>query len=82
MMLTIFTKYYPNSKEVKQSHFVMNTFFYTMLEDMKDRSDYVYAKCERILKRKKVNLGDYSLTIIPVNITGSHWFLVAYDHES
>ena len=49
---------------------------------MKDRSDYVYAKCERILKRKKVNLGDYSLTIIPVNITGSHWFLVAYDHES
>ena len=64
-----------------QKAYVMNTFFYTMLEDMRDRSDYVYTKCERILKRKKVNLADYQLTIVPVNITGSHWFLAAFEHE-
>lgn len=43
MMLSIFSKYYPNSKEVNQSHFVMNTFFYSMLKD-KSSTD------ERILR--------------------------------
>lgn len=56
----------------------MNTFFYTMLEDM-TRKEYSYTKLARILSRKKLNLHDYSLILIPINITSSHWLFAALD---
>jgi sentrin-specific protease 1 len=59
----------------------MNTFFFTMLEDMSTRNDYSFTKCERILKRKRVTLDAYPLLIIPINVTGSHWFLAVYHVE-
>jgi len=65
-----------------QNAYIMNTFFYTMLEDMHIRCDYSFAKCERILKRKKVNLSDYTWTVIPVNVRGSHWYLAAYHKDT
>jgi Ulp1 family protease len=60
----------------------MNTFFFTMLEDMQSRSEYSFAKCERVLKRKKVNLRDYQYLIVPVNVRASHWFMMAYEVET
>ena len=60
----------------------MNTFFFTMLEDMSIRNDYSFTKCQRILKRRQVTLDSYPLVLIPVNVTGSHWFLVVYQVEN
>ncbi len=57
----------------------MNTFFFTLLEDMEARSEYRFEKCERIVKRKKVNLKEYAQVIIPVNVTSTHWFLMVYE---
>ena len=56
----------------------MNTFFYTLLEDMDKRSDYSFAKCERIIKRKKIDLKSYDYVLFPINVTSSHWFVAAY----
>ena len=57
----------------------MSTFFYTQLEGMRDSKSYSYAKLERILKRKKVNLFDFKYTLIPVNLPHSHWLLIVVD---
>lgn len=62
-----------------QRAYVMNTFFYTLLEDMHRRSDYSFAKCERVIKRKKVDLKSYAFVLFPINVTSSHWFLAAYE---
>ena len=48
--------------------FIMNTFFFTMLEDMARRQDYSFVKLQRIIKRSKVDLQDFRLVIIPINI--------------
>lgn len=47
-----------NLRQPSQAY-VFNTFFYTMLEDMHARGDYSFTKCERILKRKKVDLNAF-----------------------
>jgi hypothetical protein len=56
--------------------FVMNTFFFTMLEDMHARGDYNFAKLQRILRRIKFNLDTYETLVIPVNVKQCHWFLL------
>ncbi|TNV80992.1 hypothetical protein FGO68_gene15811 [Halteria grandinella] len=62
--------------------YVMNTFFYTMLEEMAKRGDYSFAKIERCLRRQKVDLKAYALTLIPVNLTHSHWLFLAVDFKA
>lgn len=60
--------------------YVMNTFFYTMLENMQANQNYNYSKLERIIKKLKIqNLSAFKLTLIPVNIRHSHWLLIAID---
>lgn len=50
------------------SVFTFNTYFYTMLEGMFQRGDYDYKKLERVLTRKKVNLKNYKMVLLPINI--------------
>lgn len=59
--------------------FVFNTYFYTMLESMLKRGDYDYKKLERVITRKKVNLRNYKMILVPINIEKYHWFLLALD---
>jgi len=60
--------------------FALNTFFYTMLENMAINKNYTYEKLNRVLKKQKVdNLASYSLIMIPVNIRHSHWLLLVLD---
>ena len=48
-----------------------------MIEQMLKRGDYDYRKLERVLKRKKVNLKNYKMIIVPINIERYHWFILA-----
>lgn len=59
--------------------YVFNTYFYTMLESMLKRGDYDYKKLERVITRKKVNLRNYKMILVPINIEKYHWFLLAAD---
>jgi len=54
----------------------MNTFFFTMLEDMHARGDYSFAKLQRILRRQRFNLDTHETLVIPVNVKQYHWFLL------
>ena len=60
--------------------YALNTFFYTMLENMKSNLSYNYDKLTRILKKQHLtSLSAFELTLIPVNIRHSHWLLLAVD---
>lgn len=61
------------------SVFSFNTYFYTMMEGMFQRGDYDYKKLERVITRKKVNLKNYKMVMLPVNIQHYHWFLICAD---
>ena len=61
------------------SIFCFNTYFYTMIENMLQRDDYDYRKLERVLTRKKVNLKNYKMVMVPINIEKFHWFLICAD---
>jgi sentrin-specific protease 1 len=69
-----------NLRSTTTHAFVFNTFFYTMLEDMHGRGSYSYTKCERVLKRKKVDLRatGYRHIVFPINVRSSHWYLAVY----
>lgn len=59
--------------------FCFNTYFFTQLEDMLKRGDYDYKRLERILIRKKVNLRNFKMVLVPVNIERYHWFVICVD---
>lgn len=60
--------------------YVLNTFFYTMLENMSLNKDYKYEKLSRVLKKQKItSLSNFPLTLIPVNIRHTHWLLLVLD---
>ena len=59
--------------------YVMNTYFFTMMEDMNRRNDYNYKKLEKFITRKGVNIKNYIMLVVPINIKNSHWFMMAVD---
>lgn len=61
------------------SVFCFNTYFYTMIEDMLKRGDYEFKRLERVLIRKNVNLKNFKMIMVPINIEKSHWFLLCLD---
>jgi Ulp1 family protease len=48
--------------------FAVNTFFFTMLEDMIGRNEYSFNKLQRVMKRLKFSLDRYDTLLIPVNV--------------
>ena len=46
---------------------------------MKQPGQYNYKKLERIVNRKKVNLRNFKMIFVPVNIEHYHWFLLCAD---
>jgi sentrin-specific protease 1 len=46
---------------------------------MVQRGDYSYKRLERWLTRKKVNLRDYKIVVVPINLTHYHWLLLVVD---
>ena len=59
--------------------FCFNSFFYTLLESSLSKGQYDFKKLERIVTKKKVNLRNYKMIVIPVNIQHYHWFVLAAD---
>lgn len=62
--------------------YVLNTFFFTLIEQMLERGDYQYSKLQRTLKRLNVKLDEYSLTVIPINVKNNHWLCAGIDLRS
>ena len=69
----------------------LNSFFFTMLEDMKANKDYKFSKLDRWIKKNLksrnataqhkayTHLFDCEALLIPINQTRSHWLLMAVD---
>lgn len=71
-----------NLREKEQSVgnvFAFNSFFYTLLKDSMSKGQYNYKKLERIVNKKKVNLRNFKMILLPVNIEHYHWFLLCAD---
>ena len=60
----------------QSSCFAFNTFFYTMLEDMRSRDKYDFNKLNRIVSKKKVKLRECTNVLVPINIKNYHWLLL------
>jgi Ulp1 family protease len=63
------------SKDKHPDTFAFNTFFYTMLEDMRVSNSYNFRKLQRIVNKKKINLRQLKNILIPINIRDYHWLL-------
>lgn len=69
------------SKDSSGRAIVLNTFFFTMLEDMARNKDYNFNKLNRIVNKKCAALGQSNLTsferlLLPINRNRSHWLLL------
>lgn len=54
----------------------LNTFFFTMLEDMQNAGAYNFRKLNRYITKKKVQLREVKNLLIPINIRRCHWLLM------
>ena len=69
----------------------LNSFFLTMLEDMKAQKAYKFTKLDRWIRKNLKSLSSSSMTnsyghlfdcealLIPINQTRSHWLMMAVD---
>jgi sentrin-specific protease 1 len=58
---------------------VFNTYFFSLLETMLKRNEYDYKLLERIVSKRKVNLKNYKMLVVPMYLGGFHWQLLAVD---
>lgn len=59
-----------------QDCFAFNTFFFTMLENMRKDGCYNFKKLARIVDKKGVKLRNLRNILVPINVKDYHWLLL------
>ncbi|KAH8582918.1 ULP1 like chllamydin domain containing protease [Cryptosporidium sp. chipmunk genotype I] len=64
------------SKGFKPKVWLWNSFFYTKLtSDQNEETGYCYKNVSRWTQRKKIDLFDYDIVLLPINVNNVHWTL-------
>ena len=61
----------------KEDCFAFNTFFFTMLENMRKNGCYNFQKLIRIVDKKGVKLRNLKTILVPINVKDYHWLLLS-----
>ncbi|KAJ1608317.1 ULP1 like chllamydin domain-containing protease [Cryptosporidium canis] len=68
------------AKGLKLKVWLWNSFFYSKLtSDQTNGTGYCYRNVSRWTQRKKIDLFDYDLVLLPINVNNVHWTLGMVD---
>eukprot|EP00347_Sterkiella_histriomuscorum_P014747 403359695 len=68
-----------NSSKIAPKPLILNTFFYTKLEQEAQKSSFSTRMLERFIKKQAENVQTCEIIIIPINQVKMHWYLVVID---